>query len=157
MKQASDVALESRVSEIASRIAETTGFELVLAEIGRMSGRIVVRLTIDRPEGVSIDDCATFSRRVGAELDADDPIPGRYSLEVSSPGLDRRLVKEADFHRFDGKQARIALLAPLEGRRNFQGWIRGFEDGAIRLEIEGGAVVRLPLKSVDKARLVPEY
>lgn len=157
MKNTPEVVLESRVREIASRVAETTGFELVLAEFGRTGGRVVVQFTIDRPEGVTIDDCAEFSRRVGAALDAEDPIPGRYSLEVSSPGLDRRLVKEADYLRFQGRRARVALRTPLEGRRNFQGVLRGVESGQVLLEVEGGSVVRLPLPSVDKARLVPEF
>ena len=148
---------ESRVREVALRVAGTTGLELVLAEFLRMGGRLTVRLTIDREGGVTLEDCADFSRRVGAVLEVEDPIPGPYCLEVSSPGLDRRLVKETDYERFRGRLAKVTLSSPLEGRRNFQGTIGGVEAGEILLEIEGGRIVRLPLAAVEKARLVPEF
>ncbi len=150
-------AVDEQVREIAERLAESEGLELVLAEIGRAGSRISVRLTIDRPTGVTLDDCAAFSRRVGAVFEVEDPIPGAYTLEVSSPGLDRRLVKESDFERFAGRTARIALSTPLEGRRNFQGVLRGFESGKVLIELEGGSVARLPFEAIDKARLVPEF
>jgi len=157
MKQAPEAALEGRVREIASRVAEGSGLELVLVEIGRMGGRRILKLTIDREGGVTLDDCADFSRRVGAYLEAEDPIPGPYALEVSSPGLDRRLVKSSDYERFRGQIAKITLAAPLEGRRNFQGRLAGLEGSLILLEIEEGRTARLPLDNVEMARLVPEF
>src|SRR5262245_30291348 len=145
-----------RVREIAEQVAQRTGLELVLVELAHGGSRAALRLTIDRPGGVTLDDCADFSRRVGAELEIEDPIQGAYELEVSSPGLDRRLFKESDYSRFTGRSAKIALREPQNGRRNFQGLIRGLEDGEILLEIEGGQIARLPFMAVDKARLVPE-
>jgi len=113
-------------------------------------------MTIDREGGVTVDDCAEFSRRVGAVLDAEDPIAGPYNLEVSSPGLDRRLVGAADFERFQGRRARITLNSPIGGRRNFQGVLGGLEGGEILLRVEGGEVFRLRVSSVQRAHLIPE-
>lgn len=158
MKQAPEAVLEGRIRELASRVAEGSHLELVVVETGRMSGgRRLVRLTIDKEGGVNLDDCADFSRRVGAYLEAEDVIPGPYSLEVSSPGLDRRLVKSSDFERFRGQTAKITLGTPLEGRRNFKGRLAGLEGLEVLLEIEDGRTVRLPFESVEMARLVPEF
>lgn len=157
MKATPEAALEGRVREIASRVAEGSGLALELVEIGRMGGRRTVKLTIDREGGVNLDDCADFSRRVGAYLEAEDPIPGPYSLEVSSPGLDRRLVRLSDYERFQGQTARLTLEAPIEGRRNFKGRLAGLDGQEILLEIEGGRTVRLPFDSVEMARLVPTF
>jgi len=156
MKSAENTAVESLVRGIAQHVAESSGIELVLVEVSRAGGRMAVRLTIDRPGGVTLDDCAEFSRRVGAVLEVEDPIPGAYELEVSSPGLDRRLVRESDFERFAGRRARISLDAPLNGQRNYQGVVRGIQEGEILLETEGERLVRLPYARVDKARLVPD-
>ena len=156
MKSAENAAVESLVRGIAEHVAEASGLEMVLVEVGRAGGHMAVRLTIDRPGGVTLDDCAEFSRRVGAVLEVEDPIPVPYELEVSSPGLDRRLVRESDYQRFAGRRARISLDEPLEGQRNFQGVVKGIEGGEILLEIEGGRLVRLPYTRVDRARLVPE-
>src|SRR5262249_19482717 len=116
-----------------------------------------LKLTIDREGGVNLDDCADFSRRVGAYLEAEDPIPGPYSLEVSSPGLDRRLVRLSDYERFQGQTARVTLGAPIDGPRNFKGRLAGVAGEEILLEIEGGRTVRLPFESVEMARLVPTF
>jgi ribosome maturation factor RimP len=157
MSKTSETSMEGRVSAIAARVADSTGLELILTEFGRAGRRLLVRMTIDRAGGVTIDDCAEFSRRVGAVLEAEDPIPSAYSLEVSSPGLDRRLVSAADFERFTGRRAKISLREPLAGRRNFQGVLRGVEANRVQVEIEGGEMAHLPLESVDVARLVPEF
>jgi len=156
-KAAPEAALEGRVREIASRVAEGSGLELVFVEIGRMGGRRILKLTIDREGGVNLDDCADFSRRVGAYLEAEDPIPGAYSLEVSSPGLDRRLVKPSDYTRFAGQSAKVKLGTPFEGQRNFTGRLAGLEGREILLEVEGGRTVRLPFDSVEMARLIPTF
>lgn len=157
MKTVSDIQVEDRVREVASRVAATTGLELVLAEFLRGGGRPTLRLTIDREGGVTLDDCAEFSRKVGAVLEAEDPVPSAYNLEVSSPGLDRRLVREADYERFRGRTARVALRAPLDGRRNFQGTLEGLEGGMILLRVEEGTLYRLPLSAVERAQLVPVF
>lgn len=152
-----DAALLARVEEIAEPIVRESGIELVLVELGRAGGTIAVKITIDRPNGVTIEDCALFSRRLGAALEVDDPFPGAYELEVSSPGLDRRLVKESDYTRFAGSEAKVSLKSPLDGRRNFDGVLRGIEDGEVLLQLENGQIARLPFKDVDKARLVPQF
>ena len=157
MKPAPGGQSEARVRDIASNIADRTGLELVLVELSRGAGRATLRLTIDREGGVTVDDCAEFSRRVGAVLEAEEPIPGAYTLEVSSPGLDRRLVRAADFEKFRGRRVRIALGSPIGGQRNFQGVLGGLEGGEILIEAEGGKILRLPLAAVDRAQLVPEF
>ena len=157
MTSAFDRQAQERVHAIASGIAEATGLEIVLVEFLRGGGRMVIRFTIDQPGGITLDDCAAFSRQVGAALEAEDPVPGSYVLEVSSPGLDRRLVKTADYERFKGKPAKITLSAPLEGRRRFQGTLCGVEDGLVLLETEEGQVFRLAFDAIEKAHLVPEF
>jgi len=157
MKPSPEASLEERVREIASRVAEGSGLTLDLVEIGRMGGRRMVKLTIDREGGVNLEDCADFSRRVGAYLEAEDPIPGAYSLEVSSPGLDRRLVRASDYERFRGQTAKVTLGIAIEGRRNFKGRLEGLEGQEILMEVEEGRIVRLPLEAVEMARLVPTF
>jgi ribosome maturation factor RimP len=109
-------------------------------------------MTVDR-EGRALTT-APISRKVGAELEIE--FPGAYNLEVSSPGLDRRLVRQADYERFRGRTARIALRSPLEGRRNFQGVLEGLEGETILLRGEQEALYKLPFSAVERANLVPE-
>lgn len=138
-------------------LLETTlsglGYELVDLEIGDR-GKLI-RLFIDKPGGVNIDDCALVSNHVtrllAVELDYD------YSrLEVSSPGLDRPLKKEADFIRFVGETAQIKVRLALQGRKKFVGILKGFQDGCVLLDVEG-ELVSLELSNVDRARLVPRF
>ena len=128
------------------------GYELVELEF---QGKLL-RLYIDQAQGVTLDDCEKVSRQVGAVLDVADPIPGHYTLEVSSPGLDRPLRKPADFEARAGQRARIELTLPLDGRRRFAGTLRGLENDAVLIEVDG-ALFRLPLAQIAKARLVPEF
>ncbi len=130
---------------------EGLGYEVV--ELEFHSG--IVRVFIDRPEGVTLDDCERVSRQVSGLLDVEDPIPGAYTLEVSSPGLDRPLRKTADFGRFAGQRARIELSLPLNGRRRFSGTLRGVERDEVLIELDG-TLFRLPLAQIGKAHLVPE-
>jgi len=129
------------------------GYELVDLEIGDR-GKLL-RLFIDKPEGVNIDDCSLVSnhitRLLAVELDYD------YArLEVSSPGLDRPLKKEADFIRFSGETAQVKLRLPLQGRKKFIGILKGVQDGCLQLEVEGH-LMALDLANIDKARLVPKF
>ena len=130
------------------------GFELadIDAHLGR---RGLLRLFIDRQGGVTLDDCQRVSEQVGAFLDVEDPLPGSYVLEVSSPGFDRRLRTLAHFERFNGEPARIELKDARDGRRNLTGRLAGVEGGAVLLEVEG-EVWRLPLNDIAVARLAPE-
>ncbi len=128
---------------------------LELADIDLYLGRRgVLRLYIDRPGGVTVDDCQRVSEQVGALLDVEDPLPGSYTLEVSSPGFDRRLRTQAHFERFVGERVRIELKDAREGRRNFTGRLTGFENASAVLEVDG-EVWQLPLNDIAVARLVP--
>lgn len=135
------------------RIVEFAGMELVHVEARRESGGMVLRLYIDREGGVTLDDCARVSRQVSAELDADDPLPGRYILEVSSPGLDRPLSKERDFQRFSGQTVRIVTAAPLQGQRHFKGRLNGLAEGSVHLVLEDGREIAIPRELMTSARL----
>ena len=154
-----DRAIIVRVQEIAGRVTASEGLELVEVELRGAGNNQVLRLFIDklRPGGVTHADCENVSHQVGAILDVEDVITGHYTLEVSSPGLDRKLLKPADYERFRGRKARIKLRHPQEGRSNFVGRLAELEQGQVSLEVEGGAKVRLPLAEVVTARLVVEF
>jgi ribosome maturation factor RimP len=144
---------KERLIEILEPTLAAMGFELadLDAHLGR---RGLLRLYIDREGGVTVDDCQRVSEQVGAFLDVEDPLPGSYVLEVSSPGFDRRLRTLAHFERFSGEQARVELRDAREGRRNFLGRLAGVEGSAVLLEVDG-EVWRLPLSDISVARLAP--
>lgn len=152
---------EAVVSEELGRkfadIADGVGCELVHAEF--KGG--VLKLTIDRPEGVTHGDCELVSKQISALLDVEDFGSGKYLLEVSSPGLDRRLYKPSDYERFLGKKARVTVVDPEDGRKaTVVGTLTDFDaaEAAIGLEIEPGAGRRkVPLATIQEARLVPEF
>jgi ribosome maturation factor RimP len=139
--------------ELLEPAVAAMGFELadLDAHFGR---RGLLRLYIDRPEGVTVDDCQRVSEQVGALLDVEDPLPGSYVLEVSSPGFDRRLRTLAHFERFSGELAKVELKDAREGRRKLAGKLAGVEGGLVLLEVEG-RIWRLPLKDIAEARLAP--
>lgn len=129
------------------------GYELVDLEVSNR-GKLL-RLFIDKPEGITIDDCVLVSNQLGNVLAVENDID--YDrLEVSSPGLDRILKKESDFLRFVDSKASIKVRVPIEGRKNFVGVLKGFADGNVSIEVEG-VLFNISLSNVDKARLVPEY
>ena len=131
------------------------GFELVGVEF--VSGRRgLLRVYIDSEDGITIDDCQAVSHQVSGLLDVEDPIQGQYSLEVSSPGLDRPLFRASDFERFAGQEVRLRLVAPLEGRRKFRGVLVGLRDGRVVVQVEEQELV-VALEEIDEARLVPDY
>ena len=111
---------------------------------------------IDSEQGITVDDCQKVSYQVSGVLDVNDPIPGHYTLEVSSPGMDRLLFRPDDYRRFAGSLVKLRLAYPVEGRRKFTGRLQGLEDGNVLLELDGEQL-SLPLDQVDQARLVPEY
>ncbi|MDE2290485.1 MAG: ribosome maturation factor RimP [Elusimicrobia bacterium] len=145
----------NRIEKELEGVLALEAAELVDVRYVNEGGRWVLRLFIDRPGGVTIDDCERVSGRVGAFLDASDMMTHAYTLEVSSPGLDRVLKKDKDFERFTGHRVRVALRAPLDGRRRFSGFLRGVEGGQVVLENEG-AFVRLDRAGIEEARLDPE-
>ena len=133
---------------------ERLGYELsdVEVKLGGQDG--IVRLFIDKADGVGLEDCEIVSRQVSALLDVEDPLPGHYVLEVSSPGLDRRLTKVEHFQRFMGEDIRVKLRFPIEGRRNFRGALTGVDGENIEVEVDGQSH-RLPIATIESARLIP--
>lgn len=151
-------SVASRIEEIARRVAESEGLELVEVEVKGGGGHRLVRISIDKPEGVGHGDCESVSQQVGTILDVEDVVPGsRYTLEVSSPGVERKLLKPNDYLRFQGKKAKITLRDPIDGRRNWEGTLAGFENGVVALETQPGAVLRIPYEQVNKANLKFEW
>lgn len=129
--------------------------ELVDLQYRNEGGRWVLRLFIDKAGGFTLDDCQAASDKVGAFLDAADVMTHGYTLEISSPGIDRVIKKDQDFQRFAGQRVALRLRAPVEGKRRWQGLLKGLEDGRIVLENEG-ALVKLERAGVEEARLDPE-
>jgi ribosome maturation factor RimP len=147
-------SLESRITELAKQIAESMEMELVLVEIKGDGNRSVVRAFIDKPGGISLDDCERFSRHFSVSLDVEDWIPFSYILEVSSPGVNRPLVKESDFQRFCGQNAKVRMRTPFEGQRNFKGKIVGVTEGRLELEVAQGKQIGIALVDIEKANLI---
>jgi ribosome maturation factor RimP len=147
------------VRDVALRVTAGRGFELVDVEIKKGKGGQLVRLYVDKEGGIGLDELESVSHEVSAILDAEDPIAGAYTLEVSSPGLDRPLKEEKDFRRFVGKLARISSYEPVEGRRHWTGRLLSVEDGTVtvRLESEKDAVCAIPLAKIASARLEVEF
>ncbi len=147
-----------KIEEIAKRVADAEGLELVEVEVKGGGNQRFVRISIDKPEGVTHGDCETVSQQVGTILDVEDVVPGgRYTLEVSSPGLERKLLKPQDYQRFQGKKANLTLREAVNGRRNFDGALAGFEDGQVLIETAPGETMRFPLDQVQKANLKFEW
>ena len=134
---------------------ERLGYELADLEV-RLSGKGgLIRITIDKPDGIDLDDCEKVSHAVSALLDVEDPMAGEYNLEVSSPGLDRKLTKVKHFQRFEGETVKITMRFPIEGRRRFRGKLLSSNDENIVVEVDGVSH-SLPLARLDTARLVPD-
>src|SRR5205807_8309204 len=128
------------------------GYELVEVEFKGAGKSSIPRIFIDRADGVSHRDCELVSEQVGTVVDVDDLIPFSYTLEVSSPGLDRKLVRESDYTRFEGKLARIQTRIPLNQQKVFRGRLQGVHDGKVRLELLAGPTLDIPLDVINEAR-----
>ena len=161
------MALEiERVQQIAERVAASSGLELVEVEFRGGGKSRLLRIFIDKPGGVTHEDCANLSREVSTILDVEDVVPGSYLLEVSSPGLDRKLSRPADFERFTGSRVKIMTREPVNGNRHFDGRLQSFQQGRLTLDLAipkkksqpAGApqLLELTLDNVEKANLVPE-
>src|SRR5215813_8285717 len=142
-----------RVRQLVQQVVEGQGYEFVEMEFKGAGNNSILRIFIDRPEGISHRDCELVSEQVGTVLDVEDLIPSSYTLEVSSPGLDRKLVKESDYTRFEGKLARIQTRIPLNQQKVFRGRLQGLRDGKVRLELQGGDLFDIPLDVIQEARL----
>jgi ribosome maturation factor RimP len=181
-----------RVREIADRVAASSGLEVVDIEFLGGGGARMLRVFLDKPaaaadanagsvvdstvgaghgvvHGVTHEDCANFSREFGTILDVEDVMPGSYTLEVSSPGLDRRLIKAADFSRFAGSRVKLTTRHPVNGNRHFEGRLESFEGGRLTLDLSvashksrkkmgaaAGQKIEIEFANVEKANLVPE-
>jgi ribosome maturation factor RimP len=149
-----------RVRSVAERVTADRGFELVDVELHRGRGASLVRLFVDKSGGIGLDDLQSVSEEVSAILDAEDPIPSSYTLEVSSPGLDRPLKTEGDYQRFAGKLARVSSYEPVEGRRHWTGRIVSCEGGIVTLLLENGkagSTARVPFAKISHGRLEVEF
>jgi len=150
------ISITKQVSELIEPILDGMGFELVDLEYLSDRGRWVLRIYIDKSNGVTLDDCATVSGELGDIIDIKNIIDHEYVLEVSSPGLNRPLKKEADFIRVIGKRIRVKMRKPVEGRRNFTGILNDFREKKLVMESEGG-LVTLAWPEIEKANLVYEF
>jgi ribosome maturation factor RimP len=147
-----------KLRAIAERVTASEGLELVDAEIVGGGAHRVVRIYIDKPSGVTHSDCERVSQQVGTILDVEDVIPGgRYNLEVSSPGLERKLTRPSEFERFQGHKIKVVLRQPVENSRHWTGALTKFSEGMITLEPSPGKSVCFPLEQVEKANLKFEW
>ena len=142
-----------RIREIAERAAGELGFELVHTDVGVLGRSAAVRIFIDKPGGVTHDDCSAMSQHVSTVLDVEDFISNTYTLEVSSPGLERGLYKRADYERFAGRMAKLKTRQPVNGQRNFRGTLVGVEGDDVVFEDKTNGRVRVPLDIIVKANL----
>jgi ribosome maturation factor RimP len=169
-----------RVREIAERVAASSGLEIVEIEFLGGGKARMLRVFLDKPaaetdpqaglpESVTHEDCARFSREFGTILDVEDVMPGSYTLEVSSPGLDRKLIKAADFNRFTGSRMKLTTRQPIGNNRHFEGRLESFKDGRLTLDLSvashksrkkmgtaAGEKIEIDFANVEKANLVPE-
>jgi ribosome maturation factor RimP len=146
-------SIEKRVQEIAERVAIEHGLELVHAEVAGPENKPIVRVFIDKPQGVTHDDCSEMSNYLGTILDVEDFIHASYTLEVSSPGLERGLYKRSDYERFVGSQAKMKTRQPINGQRNFRGQLLGVDGNDVIFEDRTNGQVRVPLDTITKANL----
>jgi ribosome maturation factor RimP len=146
-----------KIEAIAERVATGEGLTLIDVELKGGKSNPLLRIYIDKPGGVSHEDCALVSEQIGAILDVEDPFPGSYVLEVSSPGLDRTLTKAREYKYFSGRRARVALREPFEEQKVFEGRLAGYEEGRVKVALDDGRVVELELSNISKARLLPEW
>ncbi len=149
----------SKITAIAEQAAAPAGIEIVEVELKGSGRSHLLRIYIDRPEGVTHADCELVSRGVSAVLDEEDPIPGSYELEVSSPGVERKLGKWQDWLRFSGKKVKVVLKEPLMPAepKHFDGVISRAEDHTVTVELTGGREVTFPVEQVDRANLKFEW
>lgn len=147
-----------KVREIARRVGDSEGIEIVDVEMAGAGNGRRLRIFIDKPSGVTHADCESISQQVGAVLDVEDVVPGgRYTLEVSSPGVERKLTGARDFERFQGKKAKIVLREPVENRKVWEGTLAGVADGVVTIEPAPGKQVRIGLQQVQRANLKFEW
>jgi Uncharacterized protein conserved in bacteria len=153
-----NVEVIQRVTEIVEGVGKAQGIEVVDVELLGAGKNRVLRIYIDKQDGITLADCEFVSHGVSDVLDTEDVVPGSsYTLEVSSPGVDRKLSKPQDFQRFLGKKARIVLREPVENQRRWEGRLAGFSDGVITLEPTPGKSIQFAIEQIEKANLKFEW
>ena len=154
-----ETGIEARIARIVEPVAEGLGFRLVRVKVSAMNG-VTVQIIAERPDGtMTVEDCETLSRDVSPAMDVDDPMDAPYNLEVSSPGIDRPLVRRSDFVKAVGHEVKIELALPVDGRKRFKGRVAAVEDSDLVIELEkskldGVKSARLPLTEIGEAKLV---
>lgn len=143
----------AKIEEIAQQIAAADGLEVVEVELKGSGRNQLVRIYIDKPQGVTHGDCESVSQQVGNILDAENMFPGNYTLEVSSPGVERKLKKWKDFERFQGQRVKVVLREPVEGVKHLEGVLQTAKDGALQMDLPGGKSVQVPFDQIDRANL----
>ncbi len=141
-----------RIEDIVSPTVVGMGFEVVRVSMSK-GGTLQIMIEPSDGRPMDVEDCATLSRALSAVLDVEDPIPGAYTLEVSSPGIDRPLTREKDYVRWAGHLARLETTQPIEGRRRFKGTLLGLENGAVRIRLDDGKETDVPLSQINRAKL----
>lgn len=143
-----------RLTRLVEPVVEGLGYELVGLEF---DSRVrILRVYVDQQAGITLDDCTRISHQLSGVLDVEDPIPGEYQLEISSPGMDRPLFTVEHYQRFVGSLVRLQLLRAVDGRRRFKGRLMSVDGGVVVLQ-EDGVDYRIPFESIEKARVIPEF
>ena len=148
--------LAPEIRALIREVVEDEGYELVHVEFASGGSSAVLRIYADRPGGITLSDCAELSRHISVILDVEDRIPGRYVLEVSSPGIERPLFSERDYERFKGQEIKLATTEKIENRRNFTGTIEQFRDGVLTLRCDKD-VYEIPFGMIKKSNLVYHF
>lgn len=149
-------SVKREVSRLIEPILADMGFELVYVEYLSEHGRWVLRIYVDEEGGITLEDCARVSREIGNVIDVKEIVPHEYVLEVSSPGLNRPLVREKDFNQAVGKKVKLQMINAVDERRNFTGYLKAFKDGTLHIQLNDKLVL-LPRRDVKKANLVYEF
>jgi ribosome maturation factor RimP len=145
-----------KLDQYIEPVVSALGYEFWGYEFSSGQTKAYLRVYIDKQEGVTLDDCTRVSHQVSGVLDVEDPIRGSYTLEISSPGLDRPLFKKAHYQRFSGQRVKVRLKWQMNGRRNFTGQLQGLDGDNVIVLIDSTSY-SFPLEAVDRARLVPEF
>lgn len=146
-----------KIREIAGRVATSEGLALVDVELKGGHSNHLLRVYIDKPQGVTHADCQLVSEQLSAILDVEDPFPGRYTLEVSSPGLDRKLTKPSDYEYFAGRRARLVVRDPATGQKVLEGRLKGVQSGRVLLDLGENEMAELEFSFISKGKLLPEF
>jgi ribosome maturation factor RimP len=148
--------IRTRIEQIAEETAARHGVALVDADLVKEAGHEYLRVAVDKPGGVTTQDCEAVSRDLDHVIDDLDLVPWQYTLEVSSPGLERVLRKDREFKHFAGRSVEVTLFSPRDGKKQFSGVLRSFDGGIVTVTVEDGEMISFPREAIARARLVYE-